>query len=313
MGATSCCRAPPSAVQPRIVTLGNFTRATVLLLTAAMGCGGTDTGGGPDAATVDANTNPDAGDSSTADAAPHDAAAPSDATQRDALTVDGRWDASTTDAQPFQDAATPRDATAPPLDATATPLDATAPPLDATATPDATPGVISGGPCISGAPGMTAYRIRWAGSGGTAYVMYEVNGLPDTSRDHAAAYGYQIPFSPSWVDTSLGEGGLQLNGSSFVDIELSTAGIAAIDKATLSIYGRSYNVGSSGSFNWQTFSGTGAAPTNLVSNSTPYTWYSADMTSALAAGDDGVLLRIKAGPSSGSLAVHRIELCVQAR
>jgi hypothetical protein len=36
------------------------------------------------------------------------------------------------------------------------------------------------------------------------------------------------------------------------------------------------------------------------------------MTTEIDAGDAGVLLRIKAGPSSGSLVVNRIELCMQA-
>ncbi len=185
---------------------------------------------------------------------------------------------------------------------------------DASIQLDANSNTISGGPCLSGAAGQTAYRVRWLGNGqgSTAYPGYEVNGLPDTSRDKAGSYGYQIGFSPSYVDTFLGDGGLQLNSSNFVDIELSTLGVSTIQSATLSIYGRSYNTTASGSFNWQTFTGTGSSPTNLVANSAPYQWYSADMSAALAAGDDGVLLRIKAGPSSSSLVVHRIELCIEA-
>ncbi len=199
------------------------------------------------------------------------------------------------------------DAALPAPDADPPPPDAAPPP------PDADPGVLTGGPCISGATGATAYRVRWIDAGGAAQVVYEVNGLPDTSRDHTGAYGYTIPFTPSFVDPFLGEGGLLLNSSSFVDIELSTAGVDAIDTATLSIYGRSFNVTTSGSFNWQTFSGFGSAPTNLVSNVAPYAWYSADMTTEIEPGDDGVLLRIKAGPSSNSLVVNRIELCMEAR
>jgi len=179
--------------------------------------------------------------------------------------------------------------------------------------PDAAPaGVITGGPCSSGQPGATAYRIRWANSAGTAYVVYEVHGLPDTSRNKAGAYGYQIGFKPAYVDPFLAQGGLQLDGSSFVDLELSTVGVASITKATLSLYGRSFHTTASGSFNWQTFDGTGATATNFVSNVAPYAWYSADMTNALAAGKANVLIRIKAGPSSGSLVVNKIELCLQA-
>ncbi|HUS28110.1 MAG TPA: hypothetical protein VMZ53_06360, partial [Kofleriaceae bacterium] len=159
----------------------------------------------------------------------------------------------------------------------------------------------------------TAYRIRWANGGGTAYPVYEVNGLPDKSRDHAGAYGYQTGFSASYVDPYLAQGGLRLDGSDFVDIELSTVGVPQIANATLAIYGRSYNTTASGSYNWQTFDGTGATATNFVSNAAPYAWYRADMTTEISPNDDGVLLRIKAGPSSGSLVVNRIELCLQVQ
>lgn len=177
---------------------------------------------------------------------------------------------------------------------------------------DGPPPIITGGPCLSGAPGATAYRIRWTNGGGTAVVSYEVNGLPDHTRDHAGAFGYQIGFTPRYVDTALAGGGLLLDGSDFVDLELTTAGLGAIGLATLSLHGRSYHTTASGSFSWQTFDGVGATATNTVSNTTPYRWYSADMTGELSPGDSGVLIRIKAGPSSGSLVVDRIELCLQA-
>ena len=185
--------------------------------------------------------------------------------------------------------------------------------LDAFVMPDAASGVITGGPCLSGAAGATGYRIRWAGTGpgSTAYPVYEVNGFPDKSRDHAGAYGYQIGFTPTWDDPFLGEGGLVLDDSDFIDLELTTAGVPTIAKATLAIYGRSFNTTASGSFNWQTFVGTGATPTNFVANSAPYQWYRADMTAALEANDSKVLLRIKAGPSSDALIVDRVELCIQ--
>ena len=186
-----------------------------------------------------------------------------------------------------------------------------APGIDA-AHVDASVGIITGGPCRSGAPGAAAYRIRWANAQGTAYVIYDVDGLPDHSRDHAGAYGYQIGFSPSFVDPFLGDGGLQLDGSDFVDLEITTTGVSQIASATLSIYGRSYDVTTNGSFNWQTFVGVGDAPTDLVSNVPPYAWYSADMTTEIAPDDPNTLIRIKAGPSSGVLAVNQIELCLQA-
>jgi hypothetical protein len=188
-----------------------------------------------------------------------------------------------------------------------------APASTADAAPDATPpGIISGGPCLSGANGATAYRVKWIAAGSQAQVVYEVNGLPDTTRDHTGAFGLQIGYVPQFVDPFLGDGGLQLDGGNFVDIELSTAGIAQIGVATLAIFGRSFNTTTSGSFTWQTFDGTGSAPMNSVSNVAPYAWYSAEMTTELSPGDAGVLLRIKAGPASGSLVVHRIELCMQA-
>lgn len=36
------------------------------------------------------------------------------------------------------------------------------------------------------------------------------------------------------------------------------------------------------------------------------------MTTEISAGNNGVLLRIKAGPSSGALIVNRIEICMTA-
>jgi hypothetical protein len=177
---------------------------------------------------------------------------------------------------------------------------------------DAAVGVITGGPCMSGQPGKTAYRVRWGQSGSNAYAIYEVNGLPDKSRDHTGAFGFQIGFQAQYVDPFLAQGGLQLDSSDFVDIEISTVGVAAIANAKLAIYGRSFNTTTSGSFNWQTFDGTGQTPTNSVSNVAPYQWYAGDMTTEISPGDNGVLLRIKAGPSSGVLVVHRIELCMQA-
>jgi hypothetical protein len=176
----------------------------------------------------------------------------------------------------------------------------------------ASTGIISGGPCRSGAPGAAAYRVHFANASGTAYVVYDVDGLPDHSRDHAGAYGYQIGFTPSFVDPFLGDGGLELGSDDFVDLELTTVGVSQITSATLAIYGRSYDVTTNGSFNWQTFVGYGEAPTDLVSNVPPYAWYAADMTTEIAPSDASTLIRIKAGPSSGVLVVNQIELCLQA-
>jgi hypothetical protein len=186
----------------------------------------------------------------------------------------------------------------------------TAPPD--TAPPDTAPPT---GGCISGATGTHVLRFRWEGStsGGTAHVVYEANTLPDTSRWHVGAYSSSIGYTPVFRDPFLGEGGLDLSGTVFIDVQLSTEFLSSVVGATLSIYGRSFNTTTSGSFTWQTFSGTGASPHGGVSNSAPYEWYPADATLALPAGDDGTLLRIRPGPPSNALIVRRVEVCFDAR
>lgn len=186
-----------------------------------------------------------------------------------------------------------------------------------------TTGPITGGPCASGGTGATAFRIRWAGSGSgsTAYPVYEVTGLPDKSGFKAGAYGYSIGYTPTFEDIYLGVGGLRLDSSDFVDIDFSTNGISSISTATLSIYGRSYNTTASGSYNWQTFDGTGSTPSGAVSNSAPYQWYGplgylgsgpiGDVLTVIKTGKT-IKLRIKAGGPSGALIVNKIELCLEA-
>jgi hypothetical protein len=171
----------------------------------------------------------------------------------------------------------------------------------------------SGG-CISGATGTHVLRFRWTGttSGSTAYVVYEANTLPDTTRWRVGAYSSSIGYRPVFSDPFLGEGGLDLSGTVFIDVELSTDGLSAVRNATLAIYGRSFNTTASGSFEWQTFSGTGASPYGGVSNVAPYAWYGADATAALPAGDSGTLLRIRPGPPSDALIVARVEICFDA-
>ena len=137
--------------------------------------------------------------------------------------------------------------------------------------------------------------------------------MPDTSRWHVSAASAFIGFTPVFVDTALAQGGLDLEETTFIDIEISTAGLSAIDRATLAIYGRSYNTTTSGSFTWQTAAGTGAAPTNLVSNTAPYRWYGAEATAAIRPGSATALIRLRAGPSSNALAVNRVEICFDAR
>jgi hypothetical protein len=194
----------------------------------------------------------------------------------------------------------------------AVPPDLTVPPDFATP-PDLTPsGPINGGPCMSGASGATAFRVHWTDSGGRATVSYDVHGLPDKTRWKVGVYGYGPGFTPQFVDPFLGSGGLQLDSSDFIDVELSTVGVSRITSASVSIFGRSYSTGSSGSFNWMTVTGSGATPLNHVSNVAPYRWYSGDATAAISPSDRGILLRIKAGGSSNSLVVNRLELCINA-
>jgi hypothetical protein len=192
------------------------------------------------------------------------------------------------------------------------------------AAPDAAPGPIKGGPCASGATGATAFRLRWAGSGpgSTAYVVYEVEGLPNSSTLKAGAYGTSIGYTPVFDDTYLGVGGLVLSGTNFVDVDFSTLGVTSIKRATLSIHGRSFATTTSGSYTWQTFDGVGATPSGAVANSAPYQWYGplpylgsggpiGDVTAVILPGKT-VKLRIKAGGPSSSLIVHWIELCLDA-
>ena len=193
----------------------------------------------------------------------------------------------------------------------ATPPDLAAAP-DFAAAPDLATGSITGGPCMSGSSGATAFRVRWTDDGGRASVNYEVHGLPDKTRWKVGAFGYGTGYVPQFADPFLGPGGLQLDGSSFIDVELSTAGVHRINSITLSVFGRSYSTGSSGSFNWMTSTGGGATATNYVSNVAPYRWYPADITTAINPDDGRILLRIKAGGSSGSLVVNRLELCIDA-
>jgi hypothetical protein len=257
-------------------------------------------GGRVDAQVVDSGrpstdaSSPDANLDGLAEVSPPDSGALADGSTIavDAVAPDGSaWDAMADSASP--DASTP---------------DARVP----DASDAASVGVITGGPCVSGAAGATAVRIEWIDANGNADVQWVVEGDPDTSNDFAGAYGYQIGFTPSYVDQFLAQGGVGLDDSDFVDISLSTAGITSIASATLSIYGRSYDVSSNGSFNWQTFDGTGQTPTDFVSNVPPYQWYSADMTTEIGPGETNVLVRIKAGPSSDALVVNQIEICLVA-
>jgi hypothetical protein len=180
-------------------------------------------------------------------------------------------------------------------------------PPDAGPPPDSGPAM---GSCQSGATGQYVARFRWEGngSGSTAYVVYETNTLPDASRWHAGAYeGFN--YTPTYRDVFLAEGGLELDGAAFIDVELSTQGLPPVSTATIAIFGRSFNTTASGSFSWQSFSDVGSSPYGGVANSAPYEWYSADATTALPAGDDGTLLRIRPEGPSNALIVRKVEIC----
>ena len=159
--------------------------------------------------------------------------------------------------------------------------------------------------------GATAVRVTWTDGNGTAYPSYDVDGTPAHSAT-VNAYGYEIGFTATYTDQFLAVGGVALDDDDFIDMQLSTVGVTNIASATLSIYGRSFDVDTDGSFNWQTFLDTGTTATDFVSNGVPYAWYSADITSAVDANDANTLIRVKAGPSSDSLVVSQIELCLVA-
>ncbi|MBO6934507.1 MAG: hypothetical protein JJ863_06020 [Deltaproteobacteria bacterium] len=173
----------------------------------------------------------------------------------------------------------------------------------------------SGG-CVSGATGTHVARFRWNGSssGSTAWISYEANNLPDTSRWRAGAYsrGPIGSYTPTWQDPFLAEGGVELGGTVFFDIELSTIGLSSIRNVTIALYGRSYNTTTSGSFTWMTFDGSGASPYAGVSNGAPYAWYGANATAAFSPGNGGVLLRLEAGGPSNTLVVNKVEICFDA-
>ena len=248
-----------------------------------------DDGGDLDGAGIDAA----AMDGGSSDAGAHDAA------------TDGGMDAGPTDSS-VGDSGVGDSGAADAASADAGPTDGGTPD---TGTPDT-----GTGSCISGATGHYAIRFRWLGSGvgSTAYVRYDLNDLPDSSRWHVSAASRSFSYTPVFDDPFLGDGGLDLSGTVFMDVELSTVGLSSIRNVTIAIRGRSFNTTASGSFHWMTFSGSGAAPTNLVANSAPYEWYGADATSAFVTGDGGALLRIMPGPSSNSLVVASVEICFDA-
>jgi hypothetical protein len=155
--------------------------------------------------------------------------------------------------------------------------------------------------------------VRWYDGGNRATISYDTWGLPSRAPSRVGVYGYSIGFVPQFVDPYLGAGGVLLDGSSFIDVEMSTVGVPNIGSATLALYGRSYSVSSSAGFEWLSFSDSGSTPSAFVSNVAPYRWYAADLGSSVAPGDAGVRLRIRAAGGSGAIVVNRLEICIRER
>ncbi len=281
-----------------------------------------------DAAVVDGGASEDAGaDADTRDGAVMDAGsdasmdAGSDAGATDAGMADGgSTDGGTTDASTSDSGTTDSGAMDSGTDASidsgsdASMDSGTDAAIDApTDAPSDT--AIARGDCISGAEGTHAVRFYWrgSGSGSRAWVDYDVNELPDTSRWRAGAFSRgSVGYTPVFTDPFLGDGGLQMSGTVFMDLELSTAGLSSIRNVTIALLGRSFNTTSPGAYSWMSFDGAGATPRGFVSNSAPYEWYPANATTAFRPGNAGVLLRISPEGPSNSLVVHAVELCFDA-
>lgn len=160
-------------------------------------------------------------------------------------------------------------------------------------------------PCKRGT-GFTAWRFKYDGSTSSRLEEY---GLPDSSNWEA------VPaYSTSFVDAANG-GGINIASGNWILIRFSLEGLTRINSATLSVYGRSYSTGSSGSYRaWSPIYGDISSPTNSVSNAWPYTWTSVDYTANVRVGDSKGLtgIRLYAGPSSSNLVINTVELCIDA-
>jgi hypothetical protein len=160
-------------------------------------------------------------------------------------------------------------------------------------------------PCKApGATGFAAFRFKYVGS---TSASVEVFGLPDRSNFEA------VPaYATSFVDVMNG-GGINIAGGNWLLIRYSVVGLSRISGATLSIYGRSYSVSSSGSFEaWSPIYGGKSTPANSFSNAWPYRWSSLDFTGLVAIGDPPGLtgIRLYARPGSSNLVINTVELCI---
>jgi hypothetical protein len=161
-------------------------------------------------------------------------------------------------------------------------------------------------PCTNGS-GWVAWRFHYNPNEPGTQAHLDLYDLPDASNWEANPV-----FSTSIVDSIHG-GGLEIATGNWILIRYSVVGLSTIRNATFSVYGRSYNVTASGSFNaWTPLYGDAPAPANSVSNAWPYEWTSIDFTGHVRVGDAPGLtgIRLYAGPSSNDLAIHAVELCL---
>ena len=170
---------------------------------------------------------------------------------------------------------------------------------------------LDGGPALLGPPcthgaGWIAWKFHYNGS---TSAVTDVYSLPDSSNWQAVpAY----PNSTSWADAIHG-GGIDMASGNWILIRFSVSGLTQIKSATLSMYGRSYNTTTSGSFEaWSPIYGSIFAPQSSISNAWPYQWKSVDYTANVNVGDTPGLtgIRFKAGPSSNELIINTVELCI---
>ena len=126
--------------------------------------------------------------------------------------------------------------------------------LDASAadSSDASPPLL-GPPCSHG-PGFVAWKFHYNGS---TSAITDVYSLPDKSNWQA------VPAYATMFSDALHGGGIQIGGGNWILIRYSVSGMSTIKSATLSVYGRSYDTTTSGSFNaWSPIYGDNASPTN---------------------------------------------------
>jgi hypothetical protein len=165
--------------------------------------------------------------------------------------------------------------------------------------------VVSGPPCLNG-PGFAAFRFHYDTSGSQSPIV-DAFGLPDSSNWEATPV-----YSTSIVDPGNG-GGLEIGSGNWILIRYSLVGLHQINGARFSVFGRSYDTTASASFDaWSPIYGDAPSPTDSVSNAWPYAWTTVDYTGHLAIGDDPGLtgIRLYSGPSSNTLVIHAVELCI---